>query len=131
MFPPIIIPTHLLILIISSTLFNLRKTAANVQEGTNWWEGDSGSGVQDVSSLAGREDGVVRVCSFGTLFITNFYTILITSHSSLSHFTLQDIHESSGGDSGVFAVVSWRDSVQGLAVSRRDEMVSSKVCSCT
>ena len=28
----------------------------------------------------------------------------------------------------MFAVVSWQDSVQGLAVSRRDGMVSSEVC---
>ena len=27
----------------------------------------------------------------------------------------------------MFAVVPWRDSVQGLAVSRRDEVVSSEV----
>ena len=37
--------------------------------------------------------------------------------------------EFSGGHSGVFAVVSWQDSVQGLVVSRRDGVVSSEVCS--
>ena len=31
----------------------------------------------------------------------------------------------------MFAVVSWHDSVQGLAVSRRDEMLSPEVCSYT
>ena len=54
-----IISTHLLILIKSSTLFKLQKTAANEEGGTNWWKGDSDSGVQDVSSLAG-EDVMVR-----------------------------------------------------------------------
>ena len=42
--------------------------------------------------------------------------------------TLQDdfklIHESSGGNSGVFSGVLWQE---GLAVSRRDEVVSSEV----
>jgi len=70
---------------------------------------------------------VVRIVFFDTLFITNFHKSLITPHSSLS-LTLQDIHEVSGGDSSVFAVVSLQDSVQGLAVSRRDEVVSSEVC---
>ena len=55
----------------------------------------------------------------------NFFTSLITPPSSL--LLLQDIHDSSGGHSGVFAVVSWHDLVQGLAVSRRDEMLSSEV----
>ena len=40
-------------------------------------------------------------------------------------------HESSGEDSGVFAVVSWHDSVQGLAVSRCDGVISSEVRVCT
>ena len=36
--------------------------------GTKGWKGDSGSGVQDVSSLARREEVVVSICSFDTLF---------------------------------------------------------------
>ena len=58
-----------------TTLFNPQKNALQVSfVGDNLgWKGDSDSGLEDVSSLAGREDGVVRVCSFGTLFITNFY----------------------------------------------------------
>ena len=58
------------------------------------------------------------------------FTSLITP-LRLSYHILQDIHELSGGDSSVFAVVSWHDSVQGLAVSRRDEMLSPEVCSYT
>ena len=75
--------------------------------------------------VARREDVVVRICSFDTLFI--FQTSLITPHSSLS-LTLQDIHELSGRDSGVFADVLWQDSVQVTVNSRRDGMVSSEVC---
>jgi len=83
--------------------------------------------VKDVSGLAEREDVMVRICSFDILFITNFHKSLITPHSSLS-LTLQDIHELSGGDSGVFANVLWQDSVQVTVNSRRDGMVSSEVC---
>ena len=63
-----IIPTHISIVITSSTLFKLQKTAAKVKGGTNWWKGDSGSDVQDVSGLAGCEDVVVRIYSFDILF---------------------------------------------------------------
>jgi len=93
--------------------------------GTDWWKGDSGSEVKDASVVARREDVVVRICSFDTLFI--FQTSLITPHSSLS-ITLQDIRELSGGDSGVFADVLWQDSVQVTVNSRRDGMVSPEVC---
>jgi len=61
-----IISTHLLILVKSSTLFKLQKPntlEVGLVGGNVGWEGDSsGSGVEDVSSLAGRrEDVVVRV----------------------------------------------------------------------
>ena len=94
--------------------------------GTNWWKGDSSSSVQDVSSLTGREDVLVRIVFLCTLFHLTFIRVLTLLHLCLT-LLLQDIHDSSGGHSGVFAVVSWHDSVQGLAVSRRDEMLSSEV----
>ena len=106
----------------------LQKSNA-LQVGSEWgtkgWEGDSGSGVKDVSVVAGRDEDVVVRDNLWP-FPTNFYTSLITTPSSHT-LHLQDFHESSGGNSGVFAVVSWQDSVQGLAVSRRDEVVSSEV----
>jgi len=111
------------------TLFNLQKSntlEVGSEWGTDWWKKDSGSGVKDASVVARREDVMVRICSFDILFINNFQTSLISPHSSLS-LTLQDIHELSEGDSGVFAVVSWRDLVQNLVVSRRDGVVSSEV----
>ena len=92
--------------------------------GTKGWKGDSCSDVQDVSSLARREDVVVRMCSFDTLFITNFQQVSL----QLLRLSVTLQGESSGGHSGVFAVVSWQDLVQGLAVSRRrDGVVSSEV----
>ena len=80
-FPPVISSR-----LTSSTLFKLQKSPSNEEECTNWWKGDSGSDIQDVSGLAGREDVLVRICSFDTLFITNSYTSLITN-SSLFYFT--------------------------------------------
>ena len=123
-----IISTHISILIISSTLFKLQKSNAlevGLEWGTNWWKGDSGSDVKDVSSLAG-EDVMVRFIPLTpSSSFKQVLSLLIRLSLSL---TLQDIHELSGGDSGVFADVLWQDSVQVTANSRRDGVVSSEVC---
>ena len=67
------------------------------------------------------------MCSFDTLVEPHFTQVL----SLLIHLTLtlQGIHESNGAGSGLFAVVSWHDSVRVTVDSRSDGVVSIEVSS--